>query len=38
MMLGLSPETFTLLHTIISLVGIFGVINPAYQKNAVWKK
>ena len=22
----------------ISLVGIIGVINPAYQKNAVWKK
>ena len=22
----------------ISLVGILGVINPAYQKNAVWKK
>ena len=23
---------------VISLVGIMGVINPAYQKNAVWKK
>lgn len=23
---------------VISLVGILGVINPAYQKNAVWKK
>ena len=23
---------------IISLVGILGMINPAYQKNAVWKK
>ena len=23
---------------IISLVGIIGVINPAYQKNAIWKK
>jgi hypothetical protein len=22
----------------ICLVGIIGVINPAYQKNAVWKK
>ena len=22
----------------ISLVGIMGVINPAYQKNAVWKE
>jgi hypothetical protein len=23
---------------VISLVGILGVINPAYQKHAVWKK
>jgi hypothetical protein len=23
---------------VISLVGILGVINPAYQKNAVWRK
>ena len=23
---------------IISLVGIMGVINPAYEKHAVWKK
>jgi hypothetical protein len=23
---------------VISLIGIMGVINPAYQKNAVWKK
>jgi hypothetical protein len=22
----------------ISLVGILGVLNPAYQKNAIWKK
>lgn len=22
----------------VSLVGILGVLNPAYQKNAVWKK
>jgi hypothetical protein len=22
----------------ISLGGIFGLINPAYQQNAVWKK
>ena len=22
---------------IISLVGIMGVINPAYQKHAIWK-
>ncbi len=23
---------------VLSLVGILGLINPAYQKNAVWKK
>ena len=23
---------------LISLFGILGVINPAYQKNAVWKR
>ena len=23
---------------VLSLIGILGVINPAYQKNAVWKK
>ena len=23
---------------VVSLVGIIGLINPAYQKNAVWKK
>ena len=22
----------------ISLTGIMGVLNPAYQKNAIWKK
>ena len=22
----------------VSLVGILGVLNPAYQKNAIWKK
>jgi hypothetical protein len=22
----------------ISLFGILGIINPAYQKNAIWKK
>ena len=27
-----------LVGIIVSLVGIMGVINPAYQKNAVWKK
>jgi hypothetical protein len=27
-----------LVGIVISLVGIIGVINPAYQKNAVWKK
>ena len=23
---------------VVSLVGIIGVLNPAYQKNAIWKK
>jgi len=23
---------------VVSLVGILGVINPAYQKDALWKK
>jgi hypothetical protein len=23
---------------IISIAGILGILNPAYQKNAVWKK
>ncbi|HVZ22001.1 MAG TPA: hypothetical protein VG871_13095 [Vicinamibacterales bacterium] len=27
-----------LVGIVVSLVGIIGVINPAYQKNAVWKK
>jgi hypothetical protein len=27
-----------LVGIVVSLVGIMGVINPAYQKNAVWKK
>lgn len=22
----------------VSLVGILGVVNPAYQKHAIWKK
>jgi len=22
----------------VSLIGILGVLNPAYQKNAIWKK
>ena len=30
--------TMVLAGIVISLVGIIGVINPAYQKNAVWKK
>jgi hypothetical protein len=28
----------TLLGIAVSLFGIFGMINPAFQKNAVWKK
>ena len=27
-----------LVGIVISLIGILGVLNPAYQKNAVWKK
>jgi hypothetical protein len=27
-----------LVGIVVSLVGIIGVINPAYQKNAVWKQ
>ena len=27
-----------LIGTAVSLVGIMGVLNPAYMKNAVWKK
>ena len=27
-----------LVGIVVSLVGILGVINPAYQKNAAWKK
>jgi hypothetical protein len=27
-----------LVGIIVSLFGILGLINPAYQKNAVWKK
>ncbi len=26
-----------LVGIVISLIGIMGLINPAYQKNAVWK-
>ena len=28
----------TLAGIVISLVGIIGVINPVYLKNAIWKK
>jgi hypothetical protein len=40
---GLSSSTtvrlaMVLVGIAISLIGIIGVINPAYQKNAVWKK
>lgn len=27
-----------LVGLIVSLVGIIGLINPAYMKNAVWRK
>jgi hypothetical protein len=41
--LGLSSSNSTrlvivLLGIVVSLGGIIGVINPAYQKNALWKK
>ena len=40
---GLSSSTgvrlgLVLVGIVMSLVGIVGVINPAYQKDAVWKK
>ncbi len=27
-----------LVGIVVSLVGILGLLNPAYQKHAVWKK
>ncbi len=30
--------TIVIIGIAVSIVGILGVINPAYQKNAVWKK
>lgn len=41
--LGLTDSNSTrlvivLVGILISLGGIIGVINPAYQKNALWKK
>ena len=27
-----------LVGIVVSLFGIFGLINPAYNKNAIWKK
>ena len=40
---GISSSTslrlgLVLIGIAISLVGIIGVINPAYEKNAVWKR
>lgn len=40
---GISSSTtvrlgIVLVGIVLSLIGILGVINPAYQKNAVWKK
>jgi uncharacterized membrane protein YgaE (UPF0421/DUF939 family) len=40
---GLTASTngrlgMVLVGIVISLIGILGVLNPAYQKNAVWKK
>ena len=41
--LGLSSSNSTrlvivLVGIVVSLGGIIGVINPAYQKHALWKK
>jgi hypothetical protein len=41
--LGVSASTgvrlvLTLVGIAISLFGIFGVLNPTYQKTAVWKR
>ena len=41
--LGISSSTtgrlgMVIVGIVISLIGILGVINPAYQKNAVWRK
>ena len=30
--------TFVLAGIAVSLVGIIGLINPAYLKNAIWKR
>jgi hypothetical protein len=27
-----------LVGIVVSLIGIMGMINPAYQKNAIWKR
>jgi len=40
---GITPSTtgrlgMVLVGIVLSLIGILGVINPAYQKNAIWKK
>jgi hypothetical protein len=40
---GLTASTsgrlgMVLVGIVMSLIGIIGVINPAFQKNAVWKK
>jgi hypothetical protein len=40
---GISSSTtgrlgLVLVGIVIIVTGIIGVINPAYQKNAVWKK
>ncbi len=41
--LGMSSSTggrlvFVLVGIVVSLVGSVGIINQAYQKNAVWRK
>ena len=41
--LGLSASTsgrlgLVLAGIVVSLIGIMGVLNPAYMKHAIWKK
>ena len=41
--LGLAASTsgrlgLVLVGIVISLIGIMGILNPAYMKNAIWKK
>jgi hypothetical protein len=40
---GITPSVggrlaMVLIGIVVSLFGIIGLINPAYQKNAIWRK